>query len=254
MKVKVLASGSKGNSTLVMSNNTKILIDVGITVSKINCLLDELNIALNGLDGILISHIHSDHIKGLSSLIKKYKIPIYARPELLYDLIKYVPVDSIMVVNDTNTVIKDIKVEFIETSHDVTSYGFIISDPKTSMVYITDTGYINKKYESITKNKDIYIIETNHDEEMLMNGPYPYHLKQRVISDKGHLSNRYTGKYLNKVIGDNTKYIFLAHISENNNTYDLALEQIKEEIISKHFNDKQIIVTHQNEETELVEV
>ena len=91
-------------------------------------------------------------------------------------------------------------------------------------------------------------------EKMLMNGPYPYYLKQRVISDKGHLSNRYTGKYLTKVIGDNTKYIFLAHISENNNTYDLALEQVKEELASTNFSDDKIIVTHQNEETDMVEV
>ena len=122
------------------------------------------------------------------------------------------------------------------------------------MVYITDTGYINKKYYNMTKNKDVYIIESNHDEVMLMNGPYPYHLKQRVIGDKGHLSNRYTGKYLAKVIGNNTKYIFLAHISENNNTYDLALEQVKEEMEDSTFDINKIVIAHQNEETEMVEV
>ncbi len=253
MKVKVLASGSKGNCTLVISKNTKILIDVGITVPQIKNSLDNLQINIESIDGILISHIHTDHIKGLSSIVKRYGLKVYAKPELLYDLVKYIPVDTIEIVNDIAT-INNIKVQFIETSHDVTSYGFIISDDKASMVYITDTGYINKKYEPITKNKDIYIIETNHDEEMLMNGPYPYQLKQRVISDKGHLSNKYTGKYLTKVIGNNTKYVFLAHISENNNTYDLALEQIKEELSPIHFDEDKIIVTHQNEETEMVEV
>ncbi len=253
MKVKVLASGSKGNCTLVISDDTKILIDVGITVPQIKNSLDQLEIDIAGLDGIIISHSHSDHIKGLASIVKRYNLKVYVKPELLYDLVKYVPVDSLIVVDD-NAVIGNINVEFFETSHDVTSYGFIISDKTCSMVYITDTGYINKRYEKITKNKDIYIVETNHDEEMLMNGPYPYPLKQRVISDKGHLSNRYTGKYLTRVIGENTKYIFLAHISENNNTYDLALEQVKEELAPTHFNEKNIIVTHQNEETEMVEV
>jgi len=106
----------------------------------------------------------------------------------------------------------------------------------------------------VTSNKDIYVIESNHDEEMLMNGPYPFHLKQRVIGDRGHLSNRYTGKYLTRVIGDNTKFILLAHISENNNTYDLALQQVKEEMMESKFDLNNIIVTHQNEETQMIEV
>ena len=150
--------------------------------------------------------------------------------------------------------IDDVNISLIETSHDVISYGFLLEHKNNSMVYITDTGYINKKHYSITNNKDIYVIEANHDEEMLMNGPYPYHLKQRVIGDKGHLSNRYTGKYLAKVIGNNTKFIFLAHISENNNTYDLALKEIKDELMDTEFDLNNIIVAHQNEETEMIEV
>ena len=150
--------------------------------------------------------------------------------------------------------INDVHVLLLATSHDVTSYGFVVEYNNSSLVYITDTGYINRKYYSITKNRSIYIIESNHDEEMLMNGPYPYHLKQRVIGDKGHLSNRYTGKYLTKVIGGNTKLVLLAHISENNNTYDLALKQVKEELTSAEVEFDKLVVMHQNEESELVEV
>lgn len=253
MKVKVLASGSKGNCTLVICDNIKVLIDVGISEVQVTNILKEIEIDVNDLDGILISHTHSDHIKGLLQIIKRHKLKVYVPPELLYDLVKIIPIESIIVV-DNEFNIKDIHISLLETSHDVTSYGFIIEHNDCSMVYITDTGYINKKYYGITRNKDIYVIESNHDEELLMNGPYPYHLKQRVIGDKGHLSNRYTGKYLTKVIGDNTKFIFLAHISENNNTYDLALSQVKEELIDTNFNYDNIIVTHQNEETEMVEV
>lgn len=253
MKVKVLASGSKGNCTLVICGKTKLLIDVGISEPQIKKSLEEIEMDVDQLDGILISHIHSDHIKGLTQMIKRHKLKVYSAPQLLYDLVNIIPVESIIVV-DNNFCIEDVNITLIETSHDVISYGFIIEYHNSSMVYITDTGYINKKYYNITKNKSIYIIETNHDEELLMNGPYPYHLKQRVIGDKGHLSNRYTGKYLTKVIGDNTKFIFLAHISENNNTYDLALSQVKEELIDSKFNFDNIIVTHQNEETEMIEV
>lgn len=253
MKIKVIASGSKGNCTLVICDDTKILIDIGITLAYLKNSLDNINIDIDSIDGILISHIHSDHIKGLTQLVKKHKIKIYASAELLYDLVKIVPIDTIVVV-DNKFMINDVEVTLIETSHDVTSYGFIIGYNNKEAVYITDTGYINKKHYKTTMNKDIYVIESNHDEEMLMNGPYPYHLKQRVIGDKGHLSNRYTGKYLTKVIGDNTKYILLAHISENNNTYELALEQVKEEMQDSSFDFNNIIVAYQNEETKMIEV
>lgn len=253
MKIKVIASGSKGNCTLVVCGDTKLLIDIGISLPQVKASLDNIGINMEEIDGLLISHTHSDHIKGLMQLVKKHKIKVYSSPELLYDLVKIIPIESIVVVENEFT-INDVNVSLIETSHDVTSYGFLLEYKNKEAVYITDTGYINKKYYSMTKNKDVYVIESNHDEEMLMNGPYPYHLKQRVIGDKGHMSNRYAGKYLTKVIGDKTKFILLAHISENNNTYDLALEQVKEEMIDVDFDLDNIIVTHQNEETDMIEV
>jgi len=253
MKIKVLASGSKGNCTLVVSGNTKILIDAGITETQIKNSLSELGIDIKTLDGILISHTHSDHVRGLLQLVKRHKLKVFAHSELVYDLINIIPIESIIVVKEKFN-IESLNIELIETSHDVISYGFVLEDIHNSLVYITDTGYINKRYYNNTKNKTVYIIETNHDEKMLMEGSYPYHLKQRVIGDKGHLSNRYAGQYLKKVIGTNTKYIFLAHISENNNTYDLALSQIKDELIDSNFDFEKIIVAHQHEETEMIEV
>src|SRR5699024_1080680 len=111
----------------------------------------------------------------------------------------------------------------IKTSHDAKgSVGFLITEDDNSIVYITDTGYINRKYFPLLENKNIYYIESNHDEKMLMDGPYPYYLKQRIISDEGHLSNDTTAKYLKKLVGDNTKYIILAHLSEHNNKEELA--------------------------------
>ncbi len=253
MKIKVIASGSKGNCTLVVCGDTKLLIDIGISLPQVKSSLDNIGINMEEINGLLISHTHSDHIKGLMQLVKKHKIKVYSSPELLYDLVKIIPIESIAVVENEFT-INDVNVSLIETSHDVTSYGFLLEYKNKEAVYITDTGYINKKHYSMTKNKDVYVIESNHDEEMLMNGPYPYHLKQRVIGDKGHMSNRCAGKYLTKVIGNKTKFILLAHISENNNTYDLALEQVKEEMIDVDFDLDNIIVTHQNEETDMIEV
>lgn len=253
MRIKVIASGSKGNSTFIESNNTRILIDAGINYSRIKATLEEINVDPISLDGIIISHTHSDHIGGLSSVIKKLKIPVFIKEELYSEIKKVIPSDFIVVVEDQILQIGDLDIEIINASHDVPAFGFIISDSKRKILYLTDTGYINRKYYEKLNNLDAYIIESNHDEKMLMDGPYPYILKQRVISDKGHLSNRYTGRFLNKSIGNKTKCIILAHISENNNTEELALEQVKDELKSCNYN-KKIIIAKQHIDTEMVEL
>lgn len=253
MRIQVLASGSKGNCTYIESNTTKVLIDAGINYTRIKKELDKINVDLLSLDGILISHTHSDHINGLSSVIKKIDTHVFIKDELKSEIKKIIPERNIETIDD-NFILGDFNIKLITASHDVPAFGFIINDNKNSVVYLTDTGYINRKYFELTKNKNVYIIESNHDEKMLMEGPYPYILKQRVISDKGHLSNKYTGKYLNKTIGDQTKYIILAHISENNNDPELALNQVKEELDDNPFNKKNIIIAKQYEETELIEV
>lgn len=253
MKIKILASGSKGNCTYIESNNTRILIDVGINYLKIKKNLDKMNVEMNTLDGILITHTHSDHINGLASIIKKENITVFIKEELLPEIKQIISEENIVIVEE-QFFIKDFDINIINASHDVPAYGFIINDDNHSIVYLTDTGYINRKYYELTTNKDVYIIESNHDEKMLMEGKYPYILKQRVISDKGHLSNRYTGKYLNKAIGNKTKYIVLAHLSENNNTPELALEQVKDELKNNSFDLNKLIVAKQYDETELVEI
>ena len=253
MKIKIIASGSKGNSTFIESKNTRILIDAGVNFSRIKSTLEDINVDPNTLDGIIISHTHSDHIGGLSSVIKKINVPVFIKEELYNDIKKIIPKDNIVIIEDQNITIGDIDIEIINASHDVPAFGFIVSDSKRKILYLTDTGYINRKYYSKLENLDAYIIESNHDEKMLMEGPYPYILKQRVISDKGHLSNRYTGRFLCKSIGDKTKCIVLAHISENNNTEELALEQVKEELKSVNYN-KKFVIAKQHIDTEMVEI
>lgn len=148
--------------------------------------------------------------------------------------------------------INDVNIELIHTSHDAPcSVGFIINYNNKSMVYVTDTGYINRKYLNKMTKKDLYLIESNHDEVMLMDGPYPRFLKERVISDKGHLSNKTTSKYLRKLVGDNTKYVILAHISEKNNTEELAYECTRKELENTNI---EIIIAKQHEESQMIEV
>lgn len=252
MKVKVLASGSKGNSTLIRTDKINILIDCGVTYQYLSEELIKINLTPNDLDYILITHTHSDHVKGLASLVKKTNIKVYILEEMLEEIKNKVPFDKINYYENP-LYLEDLKIELIRISHDVEGVGFIIENNNKSLVYITDTGYINRKYFPKMKNKNVYIIESNHDEEMLMEGPYPYILKQRVISDHGHLSNITTASYLQDIIGDKTKIIILAHISENNNTPELAYQTTKD-MLEENNLDKEVIIAKQYESLDEIEV
>jgi phosphoribosyl 1,2-cyclic phosphodiesterase len=250
MKICVLSSGSKGNSSLIYTDKAKLLIDDGLNLPYIEESLDNLGIKINDLDGILITHEHDDHIKGLKKLISKYDPLLYVDSKLLDVLTKALG-NFRYELYDDNLLIKDLKIDVMKMSHDSKiCNGFIIKENRKELVYITDTGYINRKHLDLIENKDMYVIESNHDIEMLENGPYPYFLKQRVISDRGHLSNMQTSKYLKKVIGSKTKKIVFIHLSEKNNTPELVLETFNK------YNDfnKEIIISKQNEPTEVIDL
>ena len=251
MKIKTIASGSKGNCTILLCDETKIIIDMGISFLTLKNSLEENSLSFDEFTAILITHCHKDHTKGLATLVNKTKIKVYI-PKDMYDSIKeLVPLEKCIFIED-EFVINDVEIELLHTSHDAPcSVGYLIKHNDKSMIYITDTGYLNRKILNKIINKDLYLIESNHDEIMLMDGPYPRFLKERVISDSGHLSNKTTSKYLKKVIGDRTKTIILAHLSETNNTEEKAIESIKEEGIDKKAN---IVIARQYEEGPFIEI
>ncbi len=251
MQIKTLASGSKGNCSVVLCKDTKLIIDMGISYLTLKRSLEDDSLSFQDFSGILITHCHNDHIKGLASLVKHTNLDVYI-PEAMYDSLKeYIPYPRCKFIDDTFT-INDVEIELIHTSHDApSSVGFIIEQDENSLVYVTDTGYINRKYLTKMVNKNTYLIESNHDEVMLMDGPYPRCLKERVISDKGHLSNRTTAKYLSKIVGPKTRNIILAHLSEINNTEEKALEAIHEEHLDEKIN---IYIAKQHEEGPIIEV
>ncbi|MBO5138758.1 MAG: MBL fold metallo-hydrolase [Bacilli bacterium] len=251
MKFKSLASGSKGNCSIVICQDTKIIIDIGISYLSLKRKLESSDIDISEFSILLITHSHSDHIKGLESFIKRTHIKIGITKEMYQEFKEIIPLNRILFLQDAN-ILNDVNITLIHTSHDTSaSYGYIISYNNKSLVYVTDTGYINRKYLNMMKEKDIYLIESNHDEEMLMNGKYPQFLKQRVLSDKGHLSNKTTAGYLEKIVGDNTKYVLLAHLSHENNTEEKALIETKEKLYNKNIN---ILIARQDEESPLIEV
>lgn len=254
MKVCALTSGSKGNSTYISSGKTELLIDIGSTSLYVEKKLKEINVDPSNITGILISHTHNDHISGLKVFIKKYNPTIFATEKMIEELKKLFYIDNYVIIDD-DFYIGDIKVTSIKTSHDaIDSNGYILEHNNKSVVYITDTGYINRKHYSKLKNKNLYIFESNYDVDMLMNGKYPYYLKQRILSDKGHLSNKDASYYLAKLIDEDTKTIILAHLSQENNSPEIAEEELVSKLKSENKKINRIIVSKQLERTEMVEV
>lgn len=250
MKISVLASGSRGNSAFIEEGNTRILIDLGMPYDYIEAKLKELDIEPSTIKAILITHTHSDHISGLSQFYKRYKPAIYIKPNMTRWLSPYLKNIDYHHFEKDITIINDLKISIINTSHDTEdSQGFVIND---KLVYITDTGYLHQRYLKLIENKEVYIFESNHDIEMLMNGKYPYYIKQRILGDKGHLSNKMASNYLSQLIGDRTKCIVLAHLSEENNTPELALDTLLSTIDASQV--EKIIVASQSDRTELINI
>lgn len=254
MLVSVLASGSKGNSTLITTYRVKILIDAGKNQKYLENKLNQINLSLKDIDYILITHTHADHTSSLKTIVKSYK-PKIILTELMYQDLDYLKnYENILFLTD-NLELEDLVIENIKTSHDTSdSRGYIITQGNSSVVQITDTGYLNQKYFKKLQNKTIYIFESNHNIEMLMHGRYPKWLKARVSSDVGHLSNESSAFYLTKLIGENTKEIILAHLSEENNTPELALETLNKEFAENNIKFSNIVVAKQEERTDLIEV
>lgn len=254
MEISVLASGSKGNVSYITSSSTKLLIDLGLTLSNIEKKLEEIGINPSEINGILLTHTHTDHTSSLKNFIKKYNTKLYLSEKMYNELSKTINLFNYEII-DKEFIINDINIQVIKLSHDTDdSNGYILESNNKSIVYITDTGYINKKYFKLLTDKDIYVMESNHDIEMLMNGNRPYFLKQRILGDKGHLDNTKSSNYLAQLIGPNTKKVILIHLSEDNNTPELALNTLKETLLKNKIYFNNIIISSQKERTDLVKI
>lgn len=237
MRLKSIASGSSGNCIYVGSDNAHILVDVGISGKRVDQGLKELEISGKDVDAILITHEHSDHIQGLGVISRKYGIPIYSTRGTIEQIIRSKSLGNIdttllnEISYDNSYKIKDVTFNTIKISHDAASpvaYSFSCGGRKAAV--ITDLGtyddYIKDKLEGL----DVLFLESNHDVRMLQLGPYPYVLKQRILGNRGHLSNEAAGRLLSDVLHDDMKHIILSHLSKENNMPDLAYEAVRLEV------------------------
>lgn len=254
MKVCVLASGSKGNTTYVETEKHSLLIDVGMSSLKTEKKLSEIGVDPHSIHSILITHSHVDHIAGLRVFMKKYHPTLYVTPKIYKEIGEDFHMYDVVFIEGT-FFLDDMEISFFKTSHDTEeSLGYIISSSGKSMVYVTDTGYLSEKNLNKIKDKDLYIMESNHDVEMLMNGKYPYPIKQRIVGDRGHLSNKDSSYYLSEIIGTHTKKVFLAHLSADNNTDELALSTLEEVFHKRDIAFNNVTIAHQEEISEMVEL
>lgn len=251
MKVCVLSSGSKGNSTYVETKSHKILIDIGNSCLYIEKSLRSINVDPKEIDILLVTHSHVDHVSGIKVFCKKYNPLVY-----ISDITKKEANLEIEGISSEQLIDGDMKINSIKLSHDVGEVrGYIIEELNSSLVYITDTGYINERYYDLLKNKTMYVFESNHDIEKLMNNPhYPHYTKIRILSDKGHLSNKDSSYYLSKLVGNKTKIIALAHLSEENNTSSLAIDTLEQTLKAKNISVPKIIIAKQNDITDIFDI
>jgi phosphoribosyl 1,2-cyclic phosphodiesterase len=232
MRIVVLGSSSSGNSTYVELSNKKFLIDAGLGFNDIKNKLYDLGVSSDELDFILVTHAHSDHVKSIHSFNRVYNTKIYISKGTMEEYSKSDLIKNYEFIDDLDNV-EGIDIVKIPISHDRKGFGFIFETKKNSLVYITDTGMIHSKYHKYFMNKQVYLFESNHDVEMEMNGTKDEMTKIRNIGDEGHLSNEECAMYLNRFVGDKTKYICLMHISDHDNTYELAYSVNRDSIDKK---------------------
>lgn len=229
MKYCSIASGSSGNCHYIGYKDTNILIDAGLSGKRITKGLDEIDIDANKLNGIFVTHEHSDHIKGIGVLSRKYDLPIFVNYKTwnaIKEKIGKVKEENIKIFeNDKEYAIGDMGIKPFSITHDaVDPVGFKLTDGKKAISVATDIGHVSDNIKENLLGSKLIVLESNYDKEMLLMGSYTYALKKRVMSDIGHLSNEAAAKFAVELIKNGAENLLLAHLSRENNFPALAFE------------------------------
>lgn len=221
MTIHTLASGSEGNCLLLSDGDVHLLLDAGISTRRIKTGLLQLGLTMADVDGVLITHEHSDHVSGLQTMVKHHRIPIYTSPGTARQLAyRIAGIEPLLRPVEPGTVfsVGDCRVTVFRTSHDAAQSVDYRVDGSASVGFLTDTGYVTPEAETALAGVDTLVLESNHDVEWLRSGPYPYSLKARILGDEGHLSNDAAAEFAARMARCGTRCIVLAHLSRENNT------------------------------------
>ena len=231
-----LTSGSSGNCLFIKDNSTKILIDCGISGKKAAELLAEIGEDIKDINGVLVTHEHSDHISGVGVLSRKYNLPVYIKESTYHCGNK--PMNN-LTFTSADFKIGSIDVHSFDTSHDaVNPVGYVFSSGNSKMCVLTDTGIVTREMYNNLSNCNFAFVESNHDVDMLKANPnYSYPLKQRILSEKGHLSNKLCADVVCSLVSDGTKNIMLGHLSLENNTPEIAYETTHASLLIAGFKE-----------------
>ena len=241
LKFCSLYSGSSGNSSFIQSENINILVDAGVSGKKIIDALASINIGIDTISAILITHEHSDHTQSISTLSKKYNIPIYANKktwEAMQDKKEKMSKENICYfTNNKPFTLNDITILPFDIPHDAANpCGFTISDFNSKISIATDIGHMTTSIIDNIKNSNFLLLEANYEPDVLKCSSYPFHLKERIASPIGHLSNIEAGKTINYLADFGVKNIMLGHLSNENNFPELAYKSVLEQIKNKDLN------------------
>lgn len=260
LRTSVLSSGSKGNANLIFTDNTYLLLDAGLSAIKIFTAMQEIGVEPSKLNGIIISHEHSDHVNGAGIVSRKLGIPIYFTQQTFASCqkkigkLKQEPV--FFKVGDEFS-IRDIQVTSFASSHDaIDSSNFIfqqINNPEQKLAIATDLGFATKLLIEKIKEVTTLILESNHDEVILLTGSYPWELKQRVKSSRGHLSNKQAVAVVSQIIHNRLNNLVLAHLSEQNNTPELARKEMSD-FLSEIKSEVRLFLADQHKPTPIIKV
>ncbi|MBR2241025.1 MAG: MBL fold metallo-hydrolase [Clostridia bacterium] len=245
LKFCSLFSGSSGNSLFVESNKTKLLVDCGESAKKIVNSLSDIDVNIEDINGILVTHEHIDHVKSLGTLSRKYNLPVYTNKETLNampDQMNKIKPDNIRLFDlDKEFIVGDLKIHPFAIPHDAANpCAFNIFKNDTKISIATDIGHITPEIIKNLEKSAFLLLEANYDPNILKCSPYPYHLKERIAGPLGHLSNNMAGETVSHLIDTGLKTVMLGHLSRENNFPELAYKTVMEEIIYNNYPEKSI--------------
>ena len=238
-----LCSGSSGNAAYVEAGGARLLVDAGLAASRILALLREAGFDPAALDGILVTHEHSDHIRGVGVLSRKLGLPVYATAATWPAMtrgIGPIPVQNMRVIEpDREFILKSCRILPFSTPHDAAGpVGYVFATQNRKLALMTDIGHVSKRMLEAVSGADLLLLEANHDADMLRAGSYPYALKMRILSARGHLSNEDAGRVLARLYESGVRGAILGHLSKENNTPELALLTVRSVLAEAGIGDE----------------